>query len=391
MKQVLLLIAYNTINYGTALQSYATQRTLEKLECEVKVLNMTHLAKEIKKRKLRFFLLEDGVKGILQSKGGLITKKLHKLIDSSFKNKDSNRVILFKEFTNQHLSLTKEYMCWDEVREDMSQYNVSIVGSDQLWLPASVVTDAYTLSFADKNKVNKISFATSFGIASVADKYEEYYQKMFNEMHYISVREPSGQKIVKKISGKDVPVVLDPVYMLETSEWNELVDTKTSTHSEEPYILCYFLGNNQVSREFAENLRRKTKLRIVAVNQLETYIKTDDVYPDENPFDVSPEQFLGLIRDAEYILTDSFHAISFCLIFHKKFWAFKRHSEKMKLSTNNRILALLSSVGLDDRLSNETCVPVGYMCEIDYSTVDKILDERKSQTLEYLKEALKNK
>ncbi len=85
------------------------------------------------------------------------------------------------------------------------------------------------------------------------------------------------------------------------------------------YIFCYFLGNNPPHREFAKRLREKTGCKIIALTHLDEYVKSDESYADETPYDIDPADFLNLIRNAEYVCTDSFHCSVFSILYNARF------------------------------------------------------------------------
>lgn len=87
----------------------------------------------------------------------------------------------------------------------------------------------------------------------------------------------------------------------------------------EPYLFCYFLGNNPEQREFVKRFKDKTGYKIVQLQHCDEYIKSDVEFPDYTPYNVGPAEFVQLIRDAEYVFTDSFHASVFSLLYEKRF------------------------------------------------------------------------
>ena len=111
------------------------------------------------------------------------------------------------------------------------------------------------------------------------------------------------------------------------------------------------MGKNIEHRKFAERLKAKTGCKIVSLNHADEYVKYSDKFADETPYDVGPKEFLNLIRNAEYICTDSFHGTVFSLINNKKFFTFERYSSKNgKISTNSRIYSLLGIMNLQNRV-----------------------------------------
>lgn len=177
--------------------------------------------------------------------------------------------------------------------------------------------------------------------------------------------------------------------MLTTEDWLSIQDEEPFTKGN--YIFCYFLGNNPEHREFAKRMRERTGMKLVTLLHLDEYIPTDEEYADESPFNVGPGEFINLIRNAAYILTDSFHGTIFSILYHKRFFVFNRHKENGKQSTNSRIDSILAITGLNNRrlTGNEdvnNCVDV----DPDFSIADINISKLRKQTDDYLNEALKN-
>ena len=167
-----------------------------------------------------------------------------------------------------------------------------------------------------------------------------------------------------------------------------------SIQKEEPiikgkYIFCYFLGKNIEHRKFAERLKEKTGYKIVSLNHADEYVKYSDMFADEAPYDVGPAEFLNMIRNAEYVCTDSFHGTVFSLINNVKFFTFRRYNSKSKVSTNSRIDSLLGIVNLKERLINgDEDVEKEIEKKIDFENVNIKLEEFRNSSKEFLKNAL---
>lgn len=125
------------------------------------------------------------------------------------------------------------------------------------------------------------------------------------------------------MSKNKATVVADPTLLLNADDWakeakNANVDTS------EPYIFCYFLGTNPNARKAANELKAKTGLKIIALRHMDEFVESDEQFGDEAPYAVDPNDFVKYIKDAEYVLTDSFHCSAFSIQFHKKFMTFYR-------------------------------------------------------------------
>ena len=384
-KKVGIVSCYFKHNYGSMLQAYATQKILDDMNIENETINIDKNI-DFSNGKKKYYMGQVLNFQFIKSKLGMIKLKLDKKINKNLGKNISIRDKKYEEF-RKTFRLTEPYKTYAELNEKAEKdYSSVIVGSDQLWLPVNVVADYYTLNWVPED-INKISFSTSFGVSIIPEKYKEAYKKFLNRINYLSTREVAGQKIIKDLTDRDATLVCDPTLLFNKNEW-------MSIQKEEPiikgkYIFCYFLGKNIEHRKFAERLKEKTGYKIVSLNHADEYVKYSDVFADETPYDVGPAEFLNMIRNAEYVCTDSFHGTVFSLINNVKFFTFRRYSNKSKVSTNSRIDSLLGIVNLKERLINgDEDVEKEIEKKIDFENVNIKLEEFRSKSKEFLKNAL---
>ena len=281
------------------------------------------------------------------------------------------------------------YTDFAELTQNIGGYTDYIVGSDQLWLPVNVVGDYYTLNFVPDN-INKVSYSTSFGVSVVPKKYKQQYIKFLNRIDHLSVREKTGQRLVKELTGRDAELVCDPTLLLNKDEWLKLA-VPPKTHIDGDYIFCYFLGTNIAHRKFAERLKAMTGYKIVSINHCDEYVKYSEKFADYAPYDVGPREFLYLIRNAKYVLTDSFHGTVFSLVMNTPFFSFRRFKAN-KVSTNSRIDTLLEVVGLTERiLRGDEDVREVTSLPIDFNNVNSELENYRQRSDAFLMSALDKK
>ena len=203
----------------------------------------------------------------------------------------------------------------------------------------------------------------------------------------IMVREESGKKLVKQLINRDVPIVCDPTLLFCAEEWGAVIPQKRRIN--EPYILCYFLGNNPEQRIWAKELASKTHLKIVQLPNLDEYIKSDEGFADYPLYEVAPLDFVSLIRDAKYVLTDSFHCTALSALHQKTFFCFRRYQDDGTVSTNGRLYSLLKSFGLSKRmLSAKENVDDCLQMQIDYAAVNKCIEQLRQFSIESLKRSI---
>lgn len=381
-KSVLVLMGYWTLNYGTVLQSAATMEMLKKFNCNPVALNMDKLRQIVYKRKVKYYLLSGDLGFILKSKG----RQISRFVDPMFVEKLKSREKKFKDFIDAKIERSKPVNDFEEAGQVSLQYDCVLLGSDQVWLPSSVMTDVYTLSFAKDNK--KIAYAPSFGISNIPVKYWNKYREMFMNIDYISLREERGKQIVEEISGRQCKVAADPVLMLNRQEWEKIINPE-KTDIGNKYIFCYLLGRNRWQREWIKNFSQYTGYMTVGLLHLDEKIKFDEKYYDKQVIDVSPAGFLNYIRGAEIVITDSFHGMCFSIIEHKEFWVFKRFKDGDSVSTNSRIDSILSKFKLENRIiTREKDVKEMSAGPINYLEVDREMEKLRKESYGFLKKAI---
>lgn len=388
MKKVGIVSCYFKNNYGSMLQAYATQKILDVNNIPNETIDISDLV-DFKNKKKKYYLTQITNFSFIKTKLGMIKLKVYQNINKDLKSNFIIRNKKFEEFKRK-FNLTRTFHTYKDITNySLEHYSDVVVGSDQLWLPVNVVSDYYTLNWVPE-KVNKISYATSFGISKIPEKYVNLYSNFLKRIDYISVRENNAVDLVKEVSGRDAKLVCDPTLLLTKDEWMDIQDKEPII--KEKYIFCYFLGENIEHRKFVERLKEKTGYKIVSINHCDEYVKYSDEFADIIPYDVGPSEFVNYIRNAEYVCTDSFHGTVFSLINNTKFFTFERFNKKSKMSTNSRIHSLLSIVDLKDRLltGNEEIEDI-INRKINFDKVNKELEEFRNDSINWLLKSIRHK
>ena len=386
-KKVAIVSCYFKHNYGSMLQAYATQAILDSMNIENETINIDGNI-DFKKGKRKYYLSQVFNLSFIKAKLGMLNLVLYKKINKKLGNNIQTRNNKYEEFKKK-FKLTKSCKDRRELEEKVKEYTDVIVGSDQLWLPVNVVADYYTLTWVP-DEINKISLSTSFGVSEISNKYSNLYKTFLSRIENLSVREESGVRLIKELSGRDASLICDPTILLNKQEWGRIIPEERII--EDKYILCYFLGSNIEHRKFAEKLKEKTGYKIVSLNHADEYVKYSDIFADETPYDIGPAEWVNLIRNAEYVCTDSFHGTIFSLINNKKFFTFERYKSKdPKISTNSRVHSILDKVELENRILDGTeDIDAVLKYEIDFDKVNKILAEFREESMTFLKNSLGN-
>lgn len=384
-KTGLAIVTYGT-NYGTYLQAFATQYMINKMGYETEVINMDSVMKDVSRSRKKYFISQLFNFSELRSYSRVILGIFYRKVNKKYDLYIQNRVNKCKEFRDKYFNFSEICDSWDGLTEYCEkEYDNVLVGSDQLWRPANIAGNFYTLNFVP-DTINKISYATSFGLRTLRKNQKVPASKFLSRIQHLSTREVTGAQIIKDITSRNVPVVVDPTLVLDANDWLQFMEDEPIVKGK--YILCYLLGDNPCHRNFIRRLAKEKNLKIVGILHVAGYIAGDDHLADIIPSDIGPFEFLNLIKNAEYVCTDSFHGCVFTIQFGRKLAAFKRFSDNDKMSTNDRITTLLHTVGMEKNLlsGNEDVVEYTKICN-DYSSVASSLKKKRDDAYRYLTSA----
>jgi hypothetical protein len=282
----------------------------------------------------------------------------------------------FDEFSRKYINTdSKLYRSNEELKEDLPEADAYICGSDQIWNSffQNGKDPSFYLNFVPSNKL-KISYAASFAIDAIEESLKPFVQENIERIDKISVRESSGLKILEDLSITRAVQVLDPVFLIESKYWEETFVTPIK----EKFIFVYDFESNKNIERISIETAKKHNLKIFTVNQNITYA-------DKNFFKKSPEVFLSLISNANFIIGNSFHALAFSLIFNKIFFVIDRN-EKI----NTRMRDFMSSLNLSYLNLDVDEFKTFDKVSINYEKVNFELREKIKKSQNFLKKALKN-
>ena len=369
-------------NYGTLLQSYATLKKIEALGYECEVIRYRKKLSAWQKILMLARLIRIGEFSCqLRRLKRIVNKERY---PSYWKNK-TIKDTAFKQFVDERLKpYFREYSGYEALQAGSLNYNLVLVGSDQIWSLISLYGGYYNLMFV-ADQIPKVAYASSFGVTAIP-KFQQQATKLYlDRMQMIGVREQSGKNIVDALSSNTATVVADPTMLLTPEEWEKEIE-HISTERSRPYVFCYFLGTNQEHRRAVEALKEKTGYDIVAVCHNDEYVKSDEGFGDYVPYNVGPLEFLRYIHEADYVCTDSFHCTVFSILFKRQFLSFYRYGIGSKGSRNTRIDNLLSLLHLSDRIykGDVSVIQSG----IDFQKVMEELAAYRGSSLRFLSQEL---
>lgn len=376
-----LCIAYkeNHNNYGTSLLGYATLKIIENLGYDYEIIyyrkqrNIYELL-----RTLPLILITGGISVI---KNRMKAKyNLKKFPDYAKGIQERTAAVNgFKEkYITKHL---RTYAGFNNLCAGSLNYNLIIVGSDQVWLPVGLYTKFFNLLFVDEG-IPKMSYSSSFGVSGIPFWQKKATRKYLDRFNAIGVREIRGKEIVESLTKQTATVVLDPTLLIDKDEWESLTKDCELVLKEE-YIFCYFLGSNQDARKAATELKSETGLKIVFFRHMDEYIEADEQFGDYTPYNTDPADFVNYIKNARYVCTDSFHGTVFSIHFQRNFITFYRFDSNSKNSRNSRIDSLFSLLGLEQRLFKEDIISE-ILEPVDYDRVNEKLSVLKDESMHFL-------
>lgn len=351
-KKVGILTFQNTTNYGAQLQNFALQEYLKQSKnLTIEVINYNN--ENINKVERQIELPDN--KSLKQ-----IVKYF--LVGKQRKEKWNN----FEKFRNKYISLTEEYNK-DDIVQIENKLDYFVVGSDQVWNTDITGDDYnYMLDFIKDNS-KKYSYAASIGLDNLTSK-EEIISKI-KKFKQINVREETAKDLLEQNNIKDINVVIDPVFLIEKEEW---INRLKLTPKEGNYIFVYMIDSYKENIKKIKAFANKEHLSVIYINN-----NIFNTFGVKDVKTASPTEFLEYLYGAKYVITGSFHAVSFSLIFNKNFYYILNN----KFKRNSRITDLIKKLDIKNRdITNKKKID---KYSIDYEKINiKINNEiKKSQKI----------
>lgn len=379
MKKIGIITLSGFSNYGNVLQNYALQEFLNGRGFSAETIWFENEGKG------------SFDKVLLHLKRGDLGKSL---VLKWKKSKDStgakqqlanSRQNYIKNFCMEHI-LYSEYRLngkptKTEKKEINAFFDFLLVGSDQVWgLRGKELSAVFFLNFVKKEKRN--SFAASFGFSKIPYKSKRTrYNRLLRQMNNISVREIEGVDIVKNVSSKDATLLLDPTMLLSSDRWGKIATSFRTVMNTKKYVVVYTIG--ELSRQALKVVRD-----ISTDRSLDVVVLNNPEYPEY--FAISPGEFLDIIRNAECIVTDSFHGAVFSTIFRRPFLVVERVDNMVNM--NSRLTTLLKTLGLERHMYRGKSV--GYtdfkFTSSELSNVEKQLNINYTKSCQYIEQIEKS-
>lgn len=368
-KKIEIITLHRIVNYGSVLQAYATQYILEKMGNEVEFVDYyperMHMLGMLKRIKNKSNLLRKNIFARIVARIIMLPSYIQ-------------RFRTFRGFIKKYLNTTqKVYMTEEEIEQDIPNADIYCTGSDQVWNTGwnEKIDYPFYLKFVPKNK-KCIAISASFGKSELEDWEREETRKLLSKYFAISMRELSGVKIMQDLGFNNTINVLDPTLLLNGEEWSKLVSNK---YADKDYIFVYNLNRNKKIDNYVQKLAKEKKLKIYyASYSLHEFYKKGKM-----KCNIKVEDFLALIKNAKYVVTDSFHATAFSINFNTQFMIVFPE----KYST--RVKSILEITKLESRIVKDSNdISLGNE-KIDFREANEILRKKREEANKYIKEITK--
>lgn len=365
--KVAVITLKDSPNYGGILQAYALQKAIIKLghQCDL----IDYMTEDFRK-KFTFFGKPPRMKTIYW---------IYKKVQYPIMVQMMKKMMPFY----QHMNVTRHFDKPEELKELNNEYDVFVTGSDQVWAcDLNCYDDSYFLSFANSDKL-KFSYAASFGrtLEMMTDDEKSFISNQKIDYKCISVREGSSVEICKGLWGRDdAQPVLDPTLLLDKLDWAEVAKVLRR----DKYVLCYLMQskkNDSEALKFAKAIAKERNCKIVKICRGLT-----SVLWGETLYVPTVEEWLGLFMNADYIVTNSFHGVAFSANFNRNFTAFVEGNPES--GRNSRLNNICTALKLNNRIKQVGVKGKVDTSDIDYKDVNNRLQLLRSQSLDFLSNAL---
>lgn len=354
------ITCHDVYNSGASLQAYALMRYLQQMGNEVQIIDYKpdYLSNHYKILSINNpkYKKNNIIKLIY-----LIFKLPERLLALRHKKK-------YDEFKQKYLNITSiRYKSNEELKNRLPEADIYICGSDQIWNCEfkNGKDPAFYLDFVPKGKI-RASYAASFATESINNKYQNIVKERIKKLDYVSVREISALNVLKNLDIHNGIQVMDPVFLLNKEEWDSM-----TYKINEKYIFVYDFDNSDLIKDIAIDLANEKELKIY------TAFKSD--YSNRNMKNMGPIDFISYIKNAEFIISNSFHGTAFSIIFEKDFIVINR-----KEKINTRMRDVLNELNIRNRLIDRDYDLSSIIKRIDYTEVNKHLNDKINISKKYL-------
>ena len=366
---------FHDMNVGTCLQAYALQKTIEKYGYEAEIIDYRHDGiTKVSETKWKHIL------NVIKTYGN---KKLFYYF--KFKNLDENNKQAFLDFqeNNYHLS-EKKFDKFEDLKEADELYDKFVCGSDMIWAPSFEIDyKVFFLRFTCARK--RIAYAPSFGAAGLPENLQKEFETYIKEFFALSCREQSGVDLIKDCYGKIAEFVLDPTQLIGKDEW--ISSFGLNTKKREKYILCYLF--NSEYKEWYIKLANSIAKRMGVSVRFFPLNRNEQLHEFQfHQKEYGPVEFMELVNNAEFVMTNSYHGFMFSLIFEKPFIVMSREKKLFWTQYEERFTSMLKLIGEEKRMIQYKQKVSDELFDINYEKINEKLNVYRKSSMDYLYSSL---
>ena len=357
-----IITLHRVFNYGSVLQTYATEKMFEKHGHKVEIIDYIT---EIRTLKKQFKITPPTLRQDMLHRSIYFFCKYFSLI---LKKRT------FWRFLKKNVNLTRrKYITYNDLVENPPIADVYITGSDQVWNSKynNGIDRGFYLDFTDSP--NKFAFAASFGMEQIPENELEETKRLLKKYKSITVREDEANVLLDKMKIDNHFVIIDPTLQLRKNDWLKLASKRLI---KEKYVLLMLLYNeDNNATEYARKIADKMNAKLVKISwEMKKPDKVDILFTHRNPKD-----FLSLFNYAEFIVTNSFHGLAFSINFNKEFIVVKRNE------FNSRIDSLLRLTKSESRQFDKNHFSIDILDKkIDYKSINQILEKERKKADKFI-------
>lgn len=384
MKKVGIITTFRQPNYGSVLQAYALQKVIDGLGYDSELIdyiypNSYHFERGLnwgkKYKKTPIQKVKYIIRLLLEYVGVLPFPKMK----------------LLNDFISKEMKCSKVYESYDVLHQDPPVYDIYVSGSDQIWNPNTMLGDmSYMFDFAPLGS-KIISYSSSFSCNEIPSEYKERYVKYLQRYSALSVRESNGIDLIDMLIGrKDTKLVVDPTLLIDKWHWKVLGEKSRRLNIPSKYILCYKLAYSynpeKKMSELLHFVQDKYKLPILSLTDV-NWFDGAAIHLSDRKYNVGIYEFLNLIKNAEIVVTSSFHGTAFALNFGRPFLALTDGES----NSDDRISTLLNSLEMSQQLvTTKSRLSDNTNPFYDVSKEQLKLASLRNQSMEFLSNSLNN-
>ena len=374
------VLTWKLYNFGTALQACALVRYLGSQNADAALLNysLPDKSKLVRLNGTTLFNLCKKVKNRVDLLSG---QRKNRKAAQQYGTEIRLQAERFRQFYAK-IPQDSHKVGREEAAYFNGEYDKILVGSDQVWNP-KFFCETYFLDFVEDAK--KYSYAASLGVSSLTPEEKNFLQDRLAHFQTVAVREPTGQQLLQELRLKrKVECVLDPTLLLSGKEWEQLLQLEEK--QDEKYILVYTLGENPWYKKVVQKVQKMLNIqKVICITPSEKLYFYQGI--GQVVADAGPVEFLNLLKNAAYVITDSFHGVCFSVNFQKQFTCLERFNSKSKGHENARVTDFLASLDLTFAMAKgEKEISVQPIC---YADAEQKLNVNREHSKAYIQQLLK--